>query len=339
MEWGVSYFGVRNPQHFQRDLDDIARLGFTYIVFTFSEDDHRFYQGAMAECVQRTQQQGLKAYVDPWGVCGIFGGEAFTERGAWDLEGQQWRSDGRALPLLCLNSTEVRVYLRQWITTVAERLHADGIFWDEPHFYLPFGDNRVKGLWGCCCQRCQDLFTATYQQPFPTVETAEVQQCKQDAIVTLLDEVTTAAAAYGLRNIVCLLTEPDSLETLESKYERFVALPHLDVLATDPYPLWHGYDIATTQRFCQALLAVCQRAGKAAQMWIQGFRVQAGAEPLLGEELQLMVRSGMQDIAIWSYLATAYMSSHACADSMRVWEVVTQTMQDAQRSLNGVGTS
>ena len=35
MQYGVSYFGVRNPRHFQRDLDDIARLGFTYIVFTF----------------------------------------------------------------------------------------------------------------------------------------------------------------------------------------------------------------------------------------------------------------------------------------------------------------
>lgn len=167
------------------------------------------------------------------------------------------------------------------------------------------------------------------------METAAVQQCKQDAIVALLDEVTTAAAARGLRNIVCLLTEPGSLDDLESKYNRFVALSHLDVLATDPYPLWHGDDIATTQRFCQALLTVCQRAGKAAQMWIQGFRVPSGAEPLLGEELQLMVRSGIRDIAIWSYLATAYMSSHACADSARVWEVVTQAMQDVQPSLNG----
>jgi hypothetical protein len=63
--------------------------------------------------------------------------------------------------------------------------------------------------------------------------------------------------------------------------------------------------------------------------------VPSGAEPLLGEELQLMVRSGIRDIALWSYLATAYMSSHACADSARVWEVVTQAMQDVQPSLNG----
>ena len=122
MQFGVSYFGVRNPQHFQRDLEDIARLGFTSIIFTFSEEDHRFYQGSLTEFVRRTHQQGLKAFVDPWGVCGVFGGEAFSERGAWDLEGQQRRSDGRPLPLLCPNSVEVRTYLQRWITTVAEVL-------------------------------------------------------------------------------------------------------------------------------------------------------------------------------------------------------------------------
>ena len=47
MQFGVSYFGVRHPQHFQRDLEEIARLGFTSIIFTFSEEDHRFYQGTL----------------------------------------------------------------------------------------------------------------------------------------------------------------------------------------------------------------------------------------------------------------------------------------------------
>ena len=65
MQFGVSYFGVRNPQHFQHDLEDIARLGFTSIIFTFSEEDHRFYQGSLAEFVRRTHQQGLKACIDP----------------------------------------------------------------------------------------------------------------------------------------------------------------------------------------------------------------------------------------------------------------------------------
>ena len=58
MQFGVSYFGVRNPQHFQRDLEDIARLGFTSIIFTFSEEDHRFYQGSLTEFVRRTHLAG-----------------------------------------------------------------------------------------------------------------------------------------------------------------------------------------------------------------------------------------------------------------------------------------
>ena len=132
----------------------------TYIVFTFSENDHRFYQGSVAECVRLTQERGLRACADPWGVGGMFGGEAFTERGAWDLEGQQWRSDGRPLPLLCPNSDAARTYLSRWIDTVADVLHADAIFWDEPHFYLPFGEARAQGLWACCCERCKERFTA-----------------------------------------------------------------------------------------------------------------------------------------------------------------------------------
>jgi hypothetical protein len=43
--------------------------------------------------------------------------------------------------------------------------------------------------------------------------------------------------------------------------------------------------------------------------------------------MHLMAKCGIDDIAIWSYLATGYMSSHTCADAPRVWEVFTQTMQ------------
>lgn len=327
MHFGVSYFGVRNPQHFQRDLEEIARLGFTYIVFTFSEEDQRFYQGSVAECVRRTHQQGLKAYVDPWGVGGIFGGEAFSERGAWDLEGQQQRSDGRPLPLLCPNSLEVRTYLQRWLVTVAEVLQADAVFWDEPHFYIPRGTARAQGLWSCCCARCQERFRATWGQPLPTTETPEVRQSKQDAIAALLHEVTASAAGYGLQNIVCILPEHDDLAGFQARCDLVAANPHLDVLATDPYPLWYGRDIATSQAFCEILLRTCQRHHKAAQMWIQGFRVPAGQEAHLGAEMRLMARCGIRDIAVWSYLATAYMSSHTCADAPRAWEVVTQTIQ------------
>ena len=332
LQCGVSYFGVRNPLHVQRDLDDMVRLGFDYVVFTFSEHDHRFYRDTMATCVRYAHQRGLRAYIDPWGVCGVFAGEAFTDRGAWDLEGQQRRSDGRPLPLLCPNSDEVRAYLRQWIRTVAEVLEADAVFWDEPHFYLPYGRSQSQGWWGCCCTRCQERFFATHGVPLPDLETAEVRQCKQEAIATLLQDVTALAAASGLQNIVCLLPEHEHPEMVQTKFDRCASDPHLAVLSTDPYPLIHGRDIAVTPFLCEALLQACQRHGRTAQMWLQGFRVPAGQELLLAEEMRLMVDHGIRDLALWSYGATAYMSSHACADSSRVWEVFTQTMQELRRS-------
>jgi hypothetical protein len=332
MQFGVSYFGVRNPRHVEHDLDDIRHLGFDYVVFTFSENDHRFYRDVMATCVELAHQRGLKAYIDPWGVCGIFGGEAFTDRGAWDLEAQQRRSDGRSLPKLCPNSDDVRVCLQEWIATVAELLQADAIFWDEPHFYLPFGAAREQGLWSCCCQRCQERFQAMFRESLPALETAEVRQFKQDCIATLIDDITAIAATRGLQNIVCVLPEHDHLDALQAKFERYAANPHLDVLATDPYPIFHRQPIASTERFCHALRRACQRYGKAAQLWIQGFRVPAGQESLLADEMQLVADSGIDDMAIWSYLATAYMSSHACADADRVWTVFTQRMQALQSS-------
>ena len=136
------------------------------------------------------------------------------------------------------------------------------------------------------------------------------------------------AGEKGLRNIVCLLTDPDTLDDLESRWQPYAAMAHVDVLAADPYPVFYGRDVATTRVFCDVLQRLGDRYGKATQMWVQGFRVAQGMEPLLGQEMRLMAACGIRDIAMWSYLATAYMSSHACARSEQVWRVFTQTMAE-----------
>ncbi len=285
----------------------------------------------MATCVEQAHERGLSVWIDPWGVGGIFGGEAFSEQGAWAVEAQQRRRDGRALPLLCPTSDTVRDYLRRWTMTVAEVLRADAIFWDEPHFYFPLAASEAQDLWSCACVRCREGFEAAYGYTLPATETAAVRQWKQDAVTALLEEVTAMAAGYHLSNIVCVQPDHGQLEGLEAKLDRMAANPRLDVLSTEPYPLLYRRPIESTQGFCEALLRICQRHGKTPQMWIQGFRVEAGDEYLLGEEIELMAACDIGDIAIWSYLATAYMSSHACADSERVWQVVTQTIADTAR--------
>ena len=120
---------------------------------------------------------------------------------------------------------------------MAEVLRPDAVFWDEPHFYLPFGDARAQGLWACCCARCRERFAAAFGEPMPDRETAEVKRAKRSAIVDLVADMTARAGERGLRNVVCLLTDPDSLDDLESQWEPYAGMPHVDVLAADPYPL------------------------------------------------------------------------------------------------------
>ena len=211
---------------------------------------------------------------------------------------------------------------------MAEVLRPDAIFWDEPHFYLPFGEARAQGLWACCCPRCEERFESAFGRSLPDTETADVRRAKRSAIVELLGAMTAAAGEKGLPNIVCLLTDPESLDDLESQWEPYALMPHVEVLAADPYPLWHGRDIATTGAFCKALQRLGERYGKATQMWVQGFRIARDGAPLLGQEMRLMAACGIRDIAMWSYLATAYMSSHACEDSEEVWKVFTRTMSE-----------
>ena len=155
-----------------------------------------------------------------------------------------------------------------------------------------------------------------------------MRRAKRSAIVDLLTGMTAAAGEKGLRNIVCLLTDPDNLDDLESQWEPYAAMSHVDVLAADPYPLWHGRDVATTEVFCQTLQRLGSRHGKGTQMWVQGFRVSREGAPLLGREMRLMAACGIRDIAMWSYLATSYMSSHTCDRPEQVWQVFTQTMAE-----------
>ena len=76
MQFGVSYFGVRDPRHAARDLDEIAEAGFRSITHTFSEHDLRYHQEDVGRLVEASRERGLEVGLDPWGVGGLFGGEA-----------------------------------------------------------------------------------------------------------------------------------------------------------------------------------------------------------------------------------------------------------------------
>jgi hypothetical protein len=56
----------------------LAELGFTGVLHTMSENDLAWYRGTMSELVRCSHDAGLEVQIGPWGVCGLFGGEADT---------------------------------------------------------------------------------------------------------------------------------------------------------------------------------------------------------------------------------------------------------------------
>ena len=80
MKLGVTYFGNRFVRHYvERDLPEIVAAGCDYVVHTVSEYDLAFLSGEISALVDATHQAGLEAWLDCWGVGGLFAGEAFSD--------------------------------------------------------------------------------------------------------------------------------------------------------------------------------------------------------------------------------------------------------------------
>jgi hypothetical protein len=59
-------------------MRDLAQRGFIGVLHTLSENDLARYRGIIGQIVEISQEIGLEVQLSPWGVGGIFGGEAET---------------------------------------------------------------------------------------------------------------------------------------------------------------------------------------------------------------------------------------------------------------------
>src|SRR2546430_17689059 len=114
MRAGCAYFGVGVPRHAARDMDELAALGYTAVLHTFSENDLAHYRATMAEIVAASHRAGLEVQASPWGLGGTFGGEAESHFVAEHPEAGQVAEDGRRLPAACFSPPEYRHFFPGW---------------------------------------------------------------------------------------------------------------------------------------------------------------------------------------------------------------------------------
>ncbi len=323
---GVSYFGVRNPLHVAHDLHEMASNGIDFVVHTYSENDMAFYHGTMKEIVELTHKMGMEVYIDPWGVLGIFGGEAFSRFVPRHREASQVFSDGSYAPAACPNHPATLEYMTEWLEKAADT-GADVVFFDEPHFA------GRPDKWACRCEHCQRKFQEMFGYPMPEELTDDVMEFRFRSISEFLKKLARKAKSLGMRTAVCMLPREH-----ESKHwEHIFSMPEIDIVGTDPY--WvprklTGQDAYNhVRKFADKVMELAGRFSKEPQIWIQLFGIPAGQEPDIELAVKAAVDAGVSNLAAWSYRATSYMSYIRSENPELAWA----TLIKAYRKAKGTG--
>jgi hypothetical protein len=329
MKLTTSYFGCRILRHVKRDMQRLDRLGFARVVHTFSENDLFYFPETMRDIVSASHDAGLEVQLDPWGVGGIFGGEAFSR---WILDEpdlMQRGASGRPLGAACLNHPRVQELVREW-TLAAARTGADWIFWDEPHWSFK-GPRNPAGEY-CVCEHCRRVARAQAEAPGSSLPIGDDLACAPRAavdrfralsVIYLLGGLTRFAADQGLKSSICVLPH-GTMDQPSISWAELASLPGVGEFGTDPY--WQAFGFTRPDerdRFidenARAAKAAAKQAGSETMLWIQAFRVPAAGEDDLLEGAERLVGHAPDAVAIWAFEACAHMSALACENPRRIW--------------------
>lgn len=326
IQTGVSYFGNRWTHHINKDLDDITSHHCTFVVHTFSENDLHFARGTIGKIFRATLDHNLGCWADPWGVMGLFGGEAFSAFVPRHLEACQVLNNGRIVPAACPSADETRTEMKLWIDAAIEA-GADTIFWDEPHLFIPEWESSEvapRESWACRCTHCQVRYQNEFGSVMPSIFTSELRAFRQNLLIDFLGEMIAYTKSQGAKNAVCLLpVDEASLESLP--WERVSSLPGIDIFGTDPYWLIFKRNVQEfVSEQSQKVVAVCRKHNIQPHIWVQAFKVPAGHESEIELALTTARTEGVPILAVWGYRGCEALSKIACERPDEAWKVVGQ---------------
>jgi len=334
---GVSYFGNRTLRHVAADLADIANAGFDYVVHCSTESDLLWGQETMREIYRISHELGLEVHVDPWGVAGVFGGEALSKFVTWEIDRCQVLADGSRMGVACLNQPKLLDWLHEWIDAAVDQ-GADALFFDEPHWYP--GDLWYIGhevgpdseRWSCRCDACLELFRERYGHEMPLVLDDEVRAFRQQAVFDVTADLIGYGHGTGVRNGLCLLPHGMTFDLVGvPDWSPFLAIPGLDFFGTDPY--WRVGTTVPLEPYVRpnaaAVREICEEHDIPNQFWIQGYGFPAGTEHEAARAIEIAVEEGMTDLAVWAYRGCEAMSRLWPADIEKTWDVVVEALRAA----------
>jgi len=324
MRYGVSYFGNRILKHVEEDMKELKEIGFDVIVHTFSENDHKFYFRTMKDIVKLTKDLGMEVWIDPWGVGGIFGGEAFSNFLIENPSEWQITNRGRAVGSACFNSPKFREYMKRWLEAAVET-GTDAVFWDEPHFHIL---KDFPKEWTCRCERCREKYKETYGHDMPEEFTEEVSNFRNETIKDFFEEVLSYSKKLGMKNVICFLPFESELFGLKD-YESIAKIENVDNIGSDPY--WMAFKLKMNpflKETTQKILKLSSKYGKENHIWLQAFKVPRGREEDIVKGAKILKKENVDTVLFWGVFACKHISSIAPDDPEKTWEVVKQIVRE-----------
>lgn len=317
---GVSYYGNRFLKHAKRDLADISECC-TYVVHTCSERDLYFHKSALANIFEETRKRGMRVWVDPWGVGGVFGGESFSKflldhRRSW-----QFLSTGEAVHGACLNDPVFRGFVKEWVVSVKE-LGAQVIFWDEPHIYVTL-ELELSKIYSCACPTCKGMYMKKYGEQMPKYRNKKVHAFRVETMKNFLQEVMRFAKKKKLINALTIYAFEGILE-YDRLWNMAGSLEEVDIFGCDPYWRWHrNYNPGKrVSHFAEKVVKTCWEYDKEPHLWIQGMKFPKGTEKEISEAVLAAADAGVHNMAAWSYDGGELLDPVLSDNSQKVWKEI-----------------
>ena len=319
MKLGVTYLGNRFVRHYaERDLPEIVEAGCDYVVHTFSEYDLAFHTGEVGALVDATRQAGLEAWLDCWGLGGLFAGEAFSGLLLGHPESWQVRPGGERVPVACPNALAFRELLQTWVEAAADA-GADAVFFDDP---LAPGE--------CACDNCKEVRPAFLEAHEPGSGGPQDRRTFQQwSLGRLMEDACASARGLGLRTAVGVLPGPGLPEQL-------AAARAADVVAVSPLWRAHGQPVSPyVYDACAAVAAACHDSRQEPMAWLQAFSIPANRENEITQAAEAMVAAGIANVSTWCYRAGEQMTAIRSEQPQRAWETVVAAYRSLKAASAG----
>jgi hypothetical protein len=326
-ETGVSYYGISYPGHAKVDFEEIRAHNCTAILLALSEFDIAFWFPNIPRIVDEARKQGLKVYLDTWGIGKFFGGEPpslFLQENVYNR--QVTALSNEPVAAACFSTPAFQEYFFAMVEKLARSCDADGIFWDEPHYAMPIYPVGYQSSsdWTCRCNICQKLFEDQYGYPMPKILTDQVKKFRRAQASQVLR--TAGGIVKSIHKdwsiTQCSLPAENnyylSYERGYDDWEEVAATPEYDIFSTS---IVTSYDvpIAVHERLAKKTVDLARKYNKKSQRWVMSYFESPSNLEIIREIVHCYADAGIDSIFSWTFRA-GQGTVLSAMDPLRVWD-------------------